>query len=314
MTNVRPKMLDSFLGQSPIVRQVSIAMASAKSRDCSFPHMIMGGPPGLGKTTLASIIANEMGGTIISRIASAITKPEDLVGLFEQIESLDTIIFIDEMEQLNRKISELLHTAMEDGIFTAKMKSGKIVKMDLPEFTLMGATNYLGELPRPFLDRFKVQVNFEPYSEEEIFTIVCGAVKKMGVQATEDGAREIAQRSRGVPRVAIRYLDSARDVHLAYPDKYKGITSKCVEEMFEIQEVDHLGLTDLDRRILDFLSKHEKAVGMSALAQGVNEDDSTVEFAEGHLIRLNLVSRTLRGREITEHGRNHMKGLECQQT
>jgi len=202
---------------------------------------------------------------------------------------------------------------MEDGFFTAKLKSGKLIKMDLPEFTLMGATNYLGELPRPFLDRFKVQVNFEPYSEDEIFTIICGAVKKMGVKATEDGAREISQRSRGVPRVAIRYLDSARDVALAYPDKYAGITTKCVAEMFEVQEVDNLGLTDLDRRILSFLMKNEKAVGMSALAQGVNEDDSTIEFVEGHLIRLNLISRTLRGREITKHGRKHMEGLKCPQ-
>ena len=312
MNTVRPKRLSDFLGQSPIVRQVSIAMASAKERDCPFPHMIMGGPPGLGKTTLASIIASEMNGTMISRIASAITKPEDLVDLFSQIEDVNTIIFIDEMEQLNRKISELLHTAMEDGVFTAKLKSGKLITIDLPEFTLMGATNYLGELPRPFLDRFKVQVNFELYSEPEIYTIVCGAVKKMGITATTLGASEIAKCSRGVPRIAIRFLDAARDVSLAYPNKYSGVTSKCVKEMFEVHEIDSLGLTDLDRRMLDFLMRHEKAIGVNALAQGVNEDPSTIEFSEGYLIRLGLISRTLRGREVTEDGRKHMGEYKCQ--
>jgi Holliday junction DNA helicase RuvB len=311
MTTVRPKTIDSFLGQEPIKDQVKVAIASAKERDCPFPHMIMGGPPGLGKTTLASIIANEMNGVLISRIASAITKPDDLLDLFKQLKQINTIIFLDEIEKLNRKISELLHTAMEDGIFTAKLSNGKIVEVKLPEFTLMGATNYLGELPRPFLDRFKIQVNFEVYSEDEIYTIVCGAVKKMNLIATKDGAKEIARRSRGVPRVAIRYLEAARDVSLAFKEKYKGITSKCVEEMFDMQRVDEIGLTNIDIKVLEFLNKFETPMGLKAIAQGVNEDVSTVEFSESYMIQLGLVCRNLRGRTITDKGKEHIKELIC---
>jgi len=305
--NIRPKTINDFLGQTSIVEQVKIASASAMERDQCFPHMIMGGPPGLGKTTLAQIVANEMGGVLISRIASAISKPEDLVDLFTQIEQPNTIIFIDEMEQLKRKISELLHTAMEDGKFTAKLEDGRVINVDLPEFTLMGATNYLGELARPFLDRFKIQVNFEPYSHDEINQIVVGAVQKLRLRATKDAAREIALRSRGVPRISIRFLENARDVSLAYKDEFNSvITSACVQKMFDVHEVDDMGLTDLDRRILEFLAKYEKPIGIKALAQGVNEDISTVELAEGYLVRIGMVLRTARGREITEYGTEHI--------
>lgn len=311
MSTIRPKTINDFLGQEPIKDQIKVSIASAKERDCPFPHAIFGGPPGLGKTTMASIIAEEMGGVLISRIASAITKPDDLLDLFKQIKQINTIIFLDEIEKLNRKMSELLHTAMEDGIFTAKLSDGKIIEIKLPEFTLMGATNYLGELPRPFLDRFKIQVNFEVYDEEQIYTIICGAVKKMGLVATIDGAREIAKRSRGVPRVAIRYLEAARDVALAFKEKHKGITSKCVKEMFEMQRIDEIGLTNIDIKVLEFLNKFETSMGLKAIAQGVNEDVSTVEFSESYMIRLGLICRNLRGRTITEKGKEHIKELIC---
>ena len=154
MNNVRPTQLKDFLGQKHIVQQIAIAAKACKAQDDPFPHTAMGGPPGLGKTTLAKIIANEMGGLLVSRIASAITKPEDLVNLFAEVKQLNTIIFLDEIEQIDRKLSELLHTALEDGVFSAKLSNGNSVNIELPEFTLIGATNYLGELPRPFLDRF----------------------------------------------------------------------------------------------------------------------------------------------------------------
>jgi Holliday junction DNA helicase RuvB len=271
--------------------------------------MIMGGPPGLGKTTLATIIANEMGGVLVSRIASAITKPEDLLRLFAEIKQLNTILFLDEMEQLDRKLTELLHTALEDGTFTAKLSDGQSVNMKLPEFTMMGATNYLGELPRPFLDRFRIQVNFEPYTTEEIYKIVVGAVQKLRLKVTEDAAREISLRSRGVPRIAIRYLENADDVAVAM-DEYECITRACVLKMFAVHRIDNMGLTDLDRRVLTYLMERGKPVGLKTLSQGVDEDDSTVELSEGYLVRAGLVTKGARGREITERGIDHLKEVE----
>jgi len=308
--SIRPKTLNGFLGQSSVVELVTVAVRAAISRDSAFPHMIMGGPPGLGKTTLADIVANEMGGVLISRIASAITKPEDLADLFSSIRQPNTIIFIDEMEQLDRKITELLHTAMEDGTFSAKLKTGKVLNVDLPEFTLMGATNYMGELPRPFLDRFKIKVNFEPYECDEIYSILIGAVKKLKIRATTDGVREISLRSRGVPRISIRYLESARDVALAYEDEYdRTVSCKSVQKMFEINEVDYLGLTDLDRRILFYLQKSSKPIGLKTISQGVDEDSSTVELSEGYLVRTGLIEKTARGRHITDKGSKHLKEI-----
>jgi Holliday junction DNA helicase RuvB len=310
--NVRPKKLSDFLGQSHIVEQVDIAVKASVAQDQPFPHMAMGGPPGLGKTTLAAIIANEINGVLVSRIASAIKTPEDLLRLFTEINQLNTIIFLDEIEQLDRKLTELLHTALEDGTFSAKLSDGSSVNMTLPEFTMIGATNYLGELPRPFLDRFRIQVNFEPYSTEEIYSIVVGAVRKLKYKVTEDAAREISLRSRGVPRIAIRFLENADDVSVAKPE-FNGVTRACVMKMFEVHRIDHMGLTDLDRRVLTYLMESGKPVGLKTLSQGVDEDDSTVELSEGYLVRSGLVQKGARGREITERGVAHLKEVEeCQ--
>ena len=314
MSKVRPTKLENFLGQNYIVRQVEIAIKSSKAQDKPFPHMAMGGPPGLGKTTLAKIVANEMGGVLISRIASAITKPEDLVQLFAEVKSLNTFIFLDEIEQLDRKLTELLHTALEDGVFSAKLSDGQSVNMKLPEFTFIGATNYLGELPRPFLDRFRIQINFEPYSNDEIYQIIVGAVQKLKYQTTKDAAKEMSLRARGVPRIAIRYLENAHDVSLAV-DSYEGvITRTCVHEMFDLHRIDHIGLIDLDSRILNYLQRSEKPVGLKTLSQGVNEDDSTIEFSESYLIRIGFMLKGTKGREITERGIAHMKEVESCRT
>lgn len=319
--SIRPKTLKDFTGQISVRKQLQIAIKSAKSRGCVLPHVLMGGPPGLGKTTIAEIIAEEMNGMFYSTMASIISKPSDLFNLFSKIEEdiinaieedeedekvNNIIIFIDEVEQLKRKVSEMLHTALEDGKMAIKTSDGSVKRMDLPEFTLIAATNYKGELPRPFLDRFKINVDFEVYSEDEIIKILKGVVKKMKLRATVEGVIEIARRSRGVPRIAIRYLEAARDVYLAYKDEFNAVTSKCVFEMFKVQNIDELGLSKLDKKILGFLNENNTAVGLTALAQGVNEDISTVELSEGYMIRLGLINRGLRGREITEKGKLHL--------
>lgn len=313
MSNVRPTKLQDFLGQSFIKQQVEITLKSCISQDKTFPHMAMGGPPGLGKTTLASIIANEIDGVLVSRIASSITQPEDLVELFAEIKQINTIIFLDEIEQLDRKLTELLHTALEDGIFSAKLSNGKTVNIQLPEFTLMGATNYLGELPRPFLDRFRIQVNFEPYTQEEIYEIIVKAVQKLKYKVTKNAAKEIAARSRGVPRIAVRFLENAHDVSIAMNEFENVICQDCVKKMFQVHRIDNIGLTDLDRKILHFLNKNKKPVGLKTLSQGVDEDDSTIELLEGYLVRTGLIVKGAKGREITEKGANHLKkeGLSC---
>jgi Holliday junction DNA helicase RuvB len=307
MSAIRPQKLTDFLGQASIVERINIAVKSALDRDVVFPHMIMGGPPGLGKTTIAKIIANEMNGKLISRISTAITKPEDLVDLFKQIDNVNTFIFIDEIEQLDRKITELFHTAMEDFKFSAKLGNGKIVEIKLPEFTLLGATNYLGELPRPFLDRFKIKVNFEPYNDDEIKNILINTVKRMKITATKEGVEEIARRSRGIPRIAISYLEHARDVSIAIPNFDKTVSTHCVFKAFEVNEVDEIGLTNLDRRILHYLSQNDRSIGVKALAQAVDEDVSTVEMSEGYLVRTQMIQKTAKGREITDAGREHME-------
>jgi Holliday junction DNA helicase RuvB len=198
---------------------------------------------------------------------------------------------------------------LEDRQFSAKLSNGKTVCVPLPEFTMMGATNYLGELPRPFLDRFRIQVNFEPYSTSEIYQIIVGAVKKLKMRTTEDGAKEIALRSRGVPRIAIRYLENADDVCVA-KDEYNCIDRACVIKMFSVHRIDNRGLTDLDRRILTYLMERAKPVGLKTLSQGVDEDDSTVELSEGYLVRSGLVTKGAKGREITEKGIAHIKSVQ----
>ena len=319
MSNVRPQKIKDFLGQKSVVQQTFIAMDSAKKENRPLGHMLMGGPPGLGKTTLAQIIANEMDAVLIYRIATAVT-PEDLSHLFKSIKKLSTledieqfnvIIFIDEIDRLDKDITNLLHTAMEDFTFSAKLKDGKNTNIKLPKFTLIGATNYLGELSTPFLNRFKIKVNFKPYSDEEIYTILVGAVKKLKINATVDGVREIASRSRGVPRIAIGYLEAARDVSIAYEDEFdRMLSSSCAIRSFEVSEIDHLGLNDLDRRILNYLESSEKPVGLKTLSQAVNEDSSTIELSESYLVRTRLIEKTARGRSITEEGKNHLERVE----
>jgi Holliday junction DNA helicase RuvB len=272
--------------------------------------MLFSGPPGLGKTTVAQAAAYEIGGGFVSRIATAIVKADDVVSLFCEIDQPNTIIFIDEVEQLSRPITELLHTALENKQLTARV--GKEIRLiDLPDFTMLVATNYPGELPKPFLDRFLIKLKFSPYTEDEIFTLLLQRVKngKSG-SFTKEAMQAIAARSFGTPRVALSYMRQAHDLSVARNMMIDGryVANRiCVEEAFKILGVDEIGLNELDRNMLSAMSNAGQAIGLEALAQLVNEDKSSVEMGEGKLMRLGFVIRTPRGRTVTEKGRSYVE-------
>jgi Holliday junction DNA helicase RuvB len=313
----RPLDFSTFIGQERLIKQLRISVGAALAEDRPMSHCLFAGPPGLGKTTIAQIVANELGGKLISCLSSSIKKNEDLIGLFKQVDQPHSIIFIDEIEQLDRKMSELLHTALEDGTISVKTKEG-IKSVPLPDFTMIGATNYLGELPRPFLDRFPVQVTFEPYDEDELFQMVLGVAKKIHQGVTRTALEEIAKRSRGVPRIALRFFERAREVLAAdidnkylctttcNPTERLIINAECVNDTFDMLEIDNRGLDNLDRNILEFLSRQTRPIGVKAISQYVNEDEVTVEAREGYMTRIGMLLRTRSGREITGDGRQHL--------
>jgi len=333
---LRPNSLDGFIGQEHYKEQVRVALASAKERHDSFPHLLMAGPPGLGKTTLANIIAEEMGQCyFIPIMATAIRSEEDIQTLFmnlpadgynkegevedpSKVESI--FIFIDEIHTLKKKITELLHTALEDFVVTIKTKDNysgqvKTQQMWCPHFCMIGATNYIGSMPKPFVDRFPMQMMFEAYNEEEIGKILVNSAARLGLECSIKGLVNMAMRSRGVPRIANRFLLHARDTSIAYKDKYKGkISDECVQEMFKIQQIDESGLSRLDRKVLDYLAKVNRPVGVKSIAQGVDEDTTTIENSvEPWLVQQKLIIKTPSGRVITPEGREHL-GLESGRT
>ena len=294
-------MLNSYIGQKEILEQTRIAIHSAKARGQPFPHCLMSGQPGLGKTMLARLIAKEMGARLVYRVASALTTTTDLSNLFEALLYDNTMIFLDEIEELGRKLSEPLHSVMEEQTLCTPKKF-----LRLPKITLIGATNYLGELPRPFVDRFKLQLPFEAYHKDEMFAILIQKIKEEKIRATRNGLKAIANRSRGVPRIGIRFLESARDVALTYPEYGGLMTEACVKRAFKILRVDDIGLTRLDMRILGYLRAINRPVGLTSLSQGVDEHPKTIESAEGYLIRLGLIAKSTRGRMITKEGIKHV--------
>ncbi len=308
------------------MRQVQVAMASAKERTDAFPHMMMSGPPGLGKTTLADIIAREMDVKFISVLASGIKDEKDIdhllgtlphTGYDERGEIIDRkkveygILFIDEVHQMTKKMTEIMHTALEDYTVTMrKFYRGKVqpVKCWVPKFTMIGATNYLGELPKPFIDRFKIRVAFQSYSDEEMFNIVKFSSEKMQLLFSDEAIRCIVSYSRGVPRISNRFVEKARDTAIYMKTDWKNIGIECVKRMFEINQVDELGLTTLDRKVLKCLATMDRGVGVETVAHMVDEDSETVKnYVEPWLMKLGLIVRTGQGRAITELGIRHIK-------
>lgn len=312
--SLRPQSLKEYIGQQKIKDILSIYIQAAKQREDSLDHVLFYGPPGLGKTTLSGIIANEMGVNMKVTSGPAIEKPGEMAAILNGLQEGD-ILFIDEIHRLNRQVEEVLYPAMEDfaiDIMIGKGATARSVRLDLPKFTLIGATTRAGLLTAPLRDRFGVIQHLEFYSVEELKLIIQHSARILQVQIDEQGAVELARRSRGTPRLANRMLKRVRDFAQV---KYDGIiTLEAANTALDLLDVDKLGLDQTDRLILMTMIETfgGKPVGLDTLSAAIGEDSGTIEDVyEPYLIKNGLIIRTPRGRVVTELAYNHL-GLEMQ--
>lgn len=310
--SLRPRNLIEYIGQEKAKGNLEIYLNAAKLRGEPLDHVLLHGPPGLGKSSLAAVIANEMGVNMRITSGPAIEKPGDLVALLTNLSEGD-ILFIDEIHRLNRAYEEILYPAMEDfaiDIIIGKGPSANSIHLDLPKFTLIGATTRSGQLTAPLRDRFGVSLRLELYSIEELKRIVKRSSSILDVEIDDDGANEIASRSRGTPRIANRLLRRVRDFAQVKAD---GIISKSVaDEALTSMEVDKLGLDSLDRRLLSSIINFYDGgpVGLETIAATINEESVTLEDVyEPYLLQIGMLTRTPRGRCVTRKAYEHL-GIE----
>lgn len=307
--SLRPKVLDDYIGQDKVKENLAVYIQAARGRGEALDHVLLYGPPGLGKTTLAGVIANEMGVNLRVTSGPAIEKQGDLAALLTNLQEGD-VLFIDEIHRLNRSVEEVLYPAMEDralDIIIGKGPSARSIRLDLPNFTLVGATTRAGQLSAPLRDRFGVIMRLELYTPQELAIIVKRSASILGIDIDDEGAAQIAARSRGTPRIANRLLKRSRDFAEV---KYNGvITREAAADALSRMEVDELGLDATDRRLLTAMIKNYNGgpVGLETIAAAIGEEAVTIEDVyEPYLMQIGFLSRTPRGRCASPAAYKHL--------